>query len=294
MFIDIHAHTRLFPTIPRPESHDTYATTEELFRGYDEVGIERAVMLPRAHVECATGLQSNEESLHLAKITNGRYIPFCNADPRMMWNSGSAPFDYFFKYYRDLGCKGIGEMCCNVPLLDPLLQNLFKGAEASGLPLTFHMSPYVGYHYGVVDDKGLPGLEACLQRFPKLRFFGHSQVFWAEIAVPKNFTERVGYPKGPIDEEGAVPRLMRKYPNLYGDLSAGSGYNALARDRKYAAKFLTEFQDRLFFGTDVAQPSMPTLRPLAKLLQEMRASGEITEAVFQKVARENAIRELGL
>ena len=294
MFIDIHVHTRLFPTIPRPESHDTYATTEELFRGYDEVGIERAVMLPRAHVECATGLQSNEESLHLAKITNGRYIPFCNADPRMMWNDGSAPFDYFFKYYRDLGCKGIGEMCCNVPLLDPLLQNLFKGAEASGLPLTFHMSPYVGYHYGVVDDKGLPGLEACLQRFPKLRFFGHSQTFWAEIGVPRNFTEHIGYPKGPIDEEGAVPRLMRKYPNLYGDLSAGSGYNALARDRKYAAKFLTEFQDRLFFGTDVAQPSMPTLRPLANLLQEMRASGEITEAVFQKVARENAIRELGL
>ena len=39
---------------------------------------------------------------------------------------------------------------------------------------------------------------------------------------------------------------------------------------------------------------MPTLRPLAKLLQEMRASGEISETVFQKVARENAIRELGL
>ena len=44
----------------------------------------------------------------------------------------------------------------------------------------------------------------------------------------------------------------------------------------------------------VAQPSMPTLRPLANLLQEMRATGEIAEAVFQKVARENAIRELGL
>ena len=294
MFIDIHAHTRLFPTIPRPESHDTYATTEELFRGYDEVGIERAVMLPRAHVECATGLQSNEESLHLAKSTNGRFIPFCNADPRMMSNSGSAPFDYFFKYYRDLGCKGIGEMCSNLPLLDPLMQNMFKGAEASGLPLTFHMSPFVGYNYGVVDDAGLPGLEACLQRFPKLRFFGHSQTFWAEITVPKNLAERVGYPKGAIEEEGAVPRLMRKYPNLYGDLSAGSGYNALARDRKYAARFLTEFQDRLFFGTDVAQPTMPTLRPLANLLREMRASGEITEAVFQKIARENAIRELGL
>ncbi len=294
MCIDIHVHTRLFPTIPRPASHDTYASPEQLFAAYDEIGVERAVLLPGMNPECSTGVQSNEESLHLAKITNGRFIPFCNADPRMMSNSGSAPFDYFFKYYRDLGCKGIGEMCCNLRLLDPLMQNMFKGAEASGLPLTFHVSPYIGYAYGVVDDAGLPGLETCLQRFPKLRFFGHSQAFWSEIGVPKNFTERVGYPKGAIEEEGAVPRLMRKYPNLYGDLSAGSGCNALARDRKYAAKFLAEFQDRLFFGTDVCQPSMPTMRPLAKLLQEMRANGEITETVFQKVARENAIRELGL
>jgi hypothetical protein len=40
-----------------------------------------------------------------------------------------------------------------------------------------------------------------------------------------------------------VPKLMRDYPNLYGDLSA-SGYYALVRDANYAAKFSTEFQDR--------------------------------------------------
>jgi predicted TIM-barrel fold metal-dependent hydrolase len=212
----------------------------------------------------------------------------------MMSNSGSAPFDYFFKYYRDLGCKGIGEMCSNLPLLDPLMQNMFKGAEASGLPLTFHMSPFVGYNYGVVDDAGLPGLEACLQRFPKLRFFGHSQTFWAEIGPIRSREERFGYPKGPIEEEGAIVRLMRKYPNLYGDLSAGSGFNAVSRDRKFGIQFMTEFQDRLMFGTDICQPTMPTLRPLANYLKELRASGEISEAVFQKIARENAIRLLKL
>ncbi|MEI8345181.1 MAG: hypothetical protein WCG06_03820, partial [Candidatus Omnitrophota bacterium] len=53
----------------------------------------------------------------------------------------------------------------------------------------------------------------------------------------------------PITDEGRVPQLMRKYTNLYGDLSAGSGCNALKRDRKYAVKFLNEFQDRLMFGT---------------------------------------------
>ena len=198
------------------------------------------------------------------------------------------------KYYRDLGCKGVGEVTANLRILDPLVQNLFKGVEESGLPLTFHLSPYVGHDYGLVDDAGLPGLELSLQRFPNLKFFGHSQTFWAEIGPIRSREERFGYPKGPIEEEGAIVRLMRKYPNLYGDLSAGSGFNAVSRDRKFGIQFMTEFQDRLMFGTDICQPTMPTLRPLANYLKELRASGEISETVFQKIARENAIRLLKL
>jgi hypothetical protein len=85
---------------------------------------------------------------------------------------------------------------------------------------------------------------------------------------------------------------MRKYGNLYGDLSAGSGCNALTRDRAYGIKFLNEFQDRLFFGTDICTPTTPT--PLVDYLLELRSNGEISETVFQKVARENAIRVLQL
>jgi len=106
--------------------------------------------------------------------------------------------------------------------------------------------------------------------------------------------ERLGYPKGKIEEEGRVPLLMREYGNLYGDLSAGSGCNALTRDREYAVRFLNEFQDRLFFGTDICQPTMPSLKPLAEFLIGLRDSGDISETVFNKVARENAIRILGL
>ena len=104
----------------------------------------------------------------------------------------------------------------------------------------------------------------------------------------------MGYPEGKIQEEGRVPELMRKYENLYGDLSAGSGCNALKRDREYAVKFLNEFQDRLFFGTDICQPTMPTLRPLATFLRDLLARGEISQTVFDKVARGNAVRVLGL
>ena len=85
---------------------------------------------------------------------------------------------------------------------------------------------------------------------------------------------------------------MRRYENLMGDLSAGSGHNALARDPEYAAGFLEEFQDRLLFGTDICAPDAPT--PLVDFLTGLRDSGKITQTVFDKVARENAIRLLDL
>jgi len=85
---------------------------------------------------------------------------------------------------------------------------------------------------------------------------------------------------------------MRLYPNLYGDLSDGTAYNAIARDPEYGPKFLTEFQDRLLFGTDICFPTMPIR--LVDLLIEWRDTGKISEEVFRKVARENAIRLFNL
>jgi predicted TIM-barrel fold metal-dependent hydrolase len=55
---------------------------------------------------------------------------------------------------------------------------------------------------------------------------------------------------------------------------------------------VTEFQDRLLFGTDLCFPDMPV--DMIGLLLDWRATGRISEAVFQKVARENAVRVFGL
>lgn len=43
---------------------------------------------------------------------------------------------------------------------------------------------------------------------------------------------------------------MEKYPNIYGDLSAGSGLNAISRDPDFGREFLIRRADRLLFGTD--------------------------------------------
>lgn len=296
MFIDIHVHTRRIAGPVRVTGDQlTYASPQELLEAYDEVGIERGCVLPGVNPECAYVPQSNEEVLELA-AQNSRFIPFCNVDPRAMTNSIHSPFNWIFSYYRDKGCKGIGEVCANLSMLDPLVLAMFKGAEAAGLPVTFHLSPFIGYSYGLVVSAGLPELEMVLQQFPKLKIFAHSQTFWAEMGANPTVEERMGYPTGKIQEEGRIPQLMRKYENLYGDLSAGSGCNALSRDPEYAAKFLTEFQDRMLFGTDNCQPKghMIVMDILAKFLLDLRQKGKISETVFQKVARENAIRLLGL
>ncbi|MCX6992777.1 MAG: amidohydrolase family protein [Kiritimatiellaeota bacterium] len=290
MFIDIHVHFRKTPGFSR-RGEPSYATPEQLIARYDKLDIEKGVALPGVNPECAYVPQSNEEVLQVAQAT-GRFIPFCNIDPRALSNSREAPLGDILKYYRDQGCKGIGEVCANLHFLDPLVQNLFKGAREAGLPLTFHIAPEIGNNYGLFDQPGLAQLEESLQRFPELIFFGHSQAFWAEISVLKSPFDRWGYPDYPIKAEGRIPQLLRKYPNLYGDLSAGSGCNALKRDPEYAARFLEEFQDRLLFGTDICAPSTAT--PLVDFLLQMRTERKISEIVFQKIARQNAIKVLGL
>ncbi|MCX6993439.1 MAG: amidohydrolase family protein [Kiritimatiellaeota bacterium] len=294
MFIDIHCHVcrKLGP--PRG-TQQAFATPDQLLAIYDHLGVERGIILPTAQIECHTQFQSNEEALEICEQYPDRFTPFCYIDPRAISNSVDAPLGDLMRHYKAKGCRGIGEICANLPFLHPLMQNLFHHAEATELPLTFHIATRFDHDYGIYDDPGLPQLEMSLRQFPKLKFLGHSQPFWAEMAPLDTVASRSGYPKTPVKEEGTLPKLMRKYGNLHGDLSAGSGCNALTRDPDYAAQFLTEFQDRLLFGMDICTPPPATAPyPLVDFLLDLRKRKKISEAVFQKVARENAVRLLGL
>ena len=87
---------------------------------------------------------------------------------------------------------------------------------------------------------------------------------------------------------------MREYANLHADISAGSGYNALTRDPDFGAAFLTEFQDRVFFGTDICSPANDPRH--AELLRDLRGRGSITDEAFENISWRNADRvfRLGL
>ena len=299
MFIDIHCHAYRKP-VPHVVQ---FCTAEQVIERYDQTGIEKGVLLPIVSPEIYLP-QANEDILEMAERYPDRFIPFCNIDPRAMTNSADAPLDRALRYYRDQGCKGIGEVMLNVPMRHPMVQNLFKHAQDVGLPVIFDGSDQVGGDFGLYDDPGLPQLEHTLQRFPDLVMLGHGPIFWAEIGRLETPAQRkttfrpdggqVGWqpPTGPIKEEGVMPKLLRRYPNLYGDLSDPSPSNALTRDPEYGPKFLTEFQDRLLFGTDLCGFKMPF--HMVDPLLEWRDAGKISQDVFNKVAKENATRLLGL
>ena len=74
-----------------------------------------------------------------------------------------------------------------------------------------------------------------LEKYPGVNFIGHAQTWWGNI--DKNHQQAVMYPKGPVTPGGITDRLLSDYPNMYGDLSAGSGLNALLRDEDHARSF---------------------------------------------------------
>ena len=86
-----------------------------------------------------------------------------------------------------------------------------------------------------------------LDKFPKVNFIGHAQTWWANI--DRNCDQVTMYPKGTV-AGGITDRLLSDYPNMYGDLSAGSGLNSMLRDEDHARAFLERHQEKLMFGSD--------------------------------------------
>ena len=121
--VDAHAHAYRKP-VPFVVK---FCTVEELIARWDEAGIEKGAVLPIVSPEIYFP-QANEDILEMAAQYPDRFIPFCNIDPRVMTNSADAPLDRILRYYRDLGCKGLGEVMVNLPMIHP------RGGGASAPP----------------------------------------------------------------------------------------------------------------------------------------------------------------
>lgn len=273
-YVDIHTH------IGRYIKPNLSLSSTDLVKWMDANHIEKAVVLPLVSPESTLYLQPTEMALDAAKEFPDRLIPFCSYDPRSAAHIGKGLVDHL-KRYQDLGAKGFGEHKVGLDFNDPLMMRVYAACQEVGLPLLFHIDTIRGK-----DKPGLPNLEEALSTFPDLPFIGHGPGWWASISG--GVKTLGGYPKGEVLPGGAIDALMEKYPNIYGDLSAGSGNNSIARDPDFGREFLIRRQDRICFGTDYLAPGQGV--PQFQTLQEMKLPAEVEQKIF----RGNALRLLGL
>ena len=283
--IDLHLHLTPFQIPKLGKMH--LSSGKNMLPHLDELGIEKGVLMSSGEGGMPFG--TNSGNRRICEKFPDRYAWMCAVDPK-----GKEPVYDRLARFKSQGAIGVGEVMTNRRLDDPFLLELFGAAEKLGLPVTIHMSPEVGYSYGVVDDPGLPLLEMVLQKFPDLKLLGHSQTFWIEMSAdaPRDKEGRNSWGDGKIVPGGRVPELFARYPNLYGDLSANSGSRAVMRDPEFGLWFLETYADRLFFATDMVNKDM--VFPLGAWLDEMVASGKLSRGAYEKIVRENARRVFGL
>ena len=309
MIIDIHTH---IGDLRAPNQMDRKpVTTEDLIHRLDDEGIDKAIVLPLgASPESTNGpFWFTEQPDVVGQIKSAarfkdRLILFGNLDPRMgckgnleadeVAHPPVADFSWVLERFREMGCVGIGEVTANVALDDPRLVNMARQCGEMGMPILFHETgPGLGV-YGVYDEVGSPRLERLLQQAPKTTLIGHAPGFWAEISADITPMNRFIYPTGPIAKEGSLVRLLRTYPNLYADISAMSGFNAISRDKDFGIRFLTEFRDRVMFGTDVCFGGKEGRMPHLAYLRQLLGEGSLSQEAFEKITVKNAMRIFSL
>lgn len=280
--IDIHLHLRL--ETYRDDAGRYMSGAKEMLPHLKQLGIEKGIVLSSGE-NCKNALCTNQEAKAIHELEPDTYAYMCNIDE--MEPEGVFPM---LEQYRKNGAVGIGELTINRPADDPLLEAVYEAAGMLHLPVTFHMSPQVGYSYGIVDSPGLPLLEKELIKYPDTLFMAHSPAFWIEISkdAPTEKEQRNAWGQGPVIPGGRVITLFETYPNLCGDLSANSAGQAIMRDPPFGLAFLEKYADRLFFATDMLNTEM--VFPLGPWLDEMCQSGRLSKTAYDKIVRENALK----
>jgi predicted TIM-barrel fold metal-dependent hydrolase len=189
--------------------------------------------------------------------------------------------------YLKRGAVLIAEQKFGLECDSPAMQRIYQLAQAHGVPVLMHWQ-FQMYNYG------FERFHTMLAKYPKVTFLGHAQTWWAH--VDRNYADDAAqlYPKGPVTPGGLTDRYLSDYANMYGDLSAGSGLNALTRDEGFTRDFLTRHQDKLVFGSDCsdAEGSGPACQG-AQIIAAVRRLAA-TRAIERKLLHENARKILRL
>jgi len=200
------------------------------------------------------------------------------------------------------GAIGFGELKFHVEAAGPALRRIYALAAELDVPILIHFQEVPHTPTEGVFSTGWKNFEAMLKAYPKTKFIGHADAFWANVSA--DYANDVAYPSVPVKRGGVTDKLLGDYPNLYGDLSANSGNNALSRDPEFTAGFLKRHEDKLIFGSDcactdgkgggISQAGNPAASRLAGKCVARETLGllkrTVAPAAFRKMAWENAHR----
>ena len=237
--IDIHQH-----------QHYHSWTDEEMIEHQRIMGVNRTILLPAGtpvdmpstHHGASNGLAAkaggNQACYEIAQKYPKQYkFGVCEVP-----DLPGAPAE--IEKYLKLGAVVIGELKFGVECDAPEMQRIYELAQAYDVPVLMHWE-YKKYNYG------FERFHKMLEKYPRVNFIGHAVTWWANVDKD-HLDQSVMYPKGKVTPGGLTDRLLRDYPNMYGDLSAGSGLNSITRDIDQARAFLERHQDKLLYGSDCA------------------------------------------
>ena len=182
------------------------------------------------------------------------------------------------------GVKVYGELKLRMMFDNPDAIAMYRVCGDLGLPVVVHIDyeipsprpwPWNSYWYG----GGVEAFERAVALCPDTVFLGHGPGFWAHMSGDGKFRKE-SYPEGKVLPGGKVTDMMRTHKNLYCDLSAGSGLNALSRDPEHARSFLEEFQDRILFARDYFDGR------LMEFLESLSLPESIREKIYWKNSSE--------
>jgi predicted TIM-barrel fold metal-dependent hydrolase len=251
----------------------------------DGCGVKQAVLLARSN--------SGDQVKAVQAKYPGRFVWAASADI-----TKPDAEELLTKAVKD-GASGLGEIKFHVAADGPELRRMYALAGDLNVPILVHFQEVPHSPTEGVFSTGFRGFAAMLKAYPKTRFIGHADAFWANVSA--DYANADAYPTGPIKTGGVTDKLLSDYPNLFGDLSANSGNNALSRDADFTAGFLKRHQDKLIFGSDcgcvdgkgggIGQPNNPVASRLAgkcvarETLTLLKKS--TTPDVFRKLTWEN-------
>jgi uncharacterized protein len=195
------------------------------------------------------------------------------------------------------GAQGFGEMKFHVAADGPELRRIYALAADLQVPILIHFQEVDHTpNEGTWSTGFAKTFDSVLKTYPRTTFIGHADAFWANVSA--DYHNEAVYPGGAVKRGGVTDKWLGDYANLFADMSAVSGNNAMARDPEFTADFLKRHQDKLLFGSDCScrdghgagynNPAAPQMAGKCVARETLSVVERSTStAIFQKIVWAN-------